>query len=154
MLLIYLVVLFCCAVVDCGFLPAPSRGQIFITTTTFDSTVIYTCNSGFELQGPNSRTCQANGLWSEFEPQCVGKLGVFLLSLSLPRSLFHLSLSLSLLTLSLSLFLSHALSLPSPPLTLFIQQTSPSPSDRDLSTPLQSLQRASLHLRADSWLHS
>lgn len=60
------------AVVDCGLLPPPSNGQIIITTTTFESQVHFTCDSGFRLEGPAYRRCLATGVWSEFQPKCVG----------------------------------------------------------------------------------
>ena len=56
--------------VDCGALKPPSDGQVFFQSTLFLSEATYSCNSGFELVGEATRTCQANGQWSGEEPQC------------------------------------------------------------------------------------
>ena len=81
--LLFLMLLCCCccccccchcatspAVVDCGPLPDPSGGRVVITTTIFQSVATYRCNPGFELVGTLSRTCQADGTWSETDPTC------------------------------------------------------------------------------------
>ena len=56
--------------VDCGDLKQPLNGQVFFQSTLFLSEATYSCNSGFELVGEGTRTCQANGQWSGEEPQC------------------------------------------------------------------------------------
>ena len=61
------------SVVDCGALTSLSYGEVSVNETTFRASAVYTCNSGFLLQGNRSRTCQADGNWSSSEPQCKGK---------------------------------------------------------------------------------
>ena len=62
-------------VVDCGngTLNNPTDGQVSFTTTTFSSTATYSCNTGYNLQGVATRTCQADGIWSDSEPTCQSK---------------------------------------------------------------------------------
>ena len=36
-------------------------------------TATYNCNSGFFLVGVETRTCEADGLWTGVPPQCIGK---------------------------------------------------------------------------------
>ena len=59
-------------VVDCGNLEDPNNGQVSLNATTFGSSAIYTCESGFNLNGNMQRMCQANGDWSGNEPVCEG----------------------------------------------------------------------------------
>ena len=40
------------------------------TTTTFNSTVLYTCNPGYQLFGMEMRTCTESGVWTGGEPSC------------------------------------------------------------------------------------
>ena len=59
------------AVVNCGTLNAPANGQVSHTAgTTFGQTATYSCNTGYNLMGNSTRTCQANGVWSGSEPTC------------------------------------------------------------------------------------
>ena len=61
---------------DCGNLPAPNNGAVQITTTTVGGKAMYQCNTGFDLVGVTTRTCQTNGLsaqWSDTAPQCNRK---------------------------------------------------------------------------------
>ena len=41
------------------------------TTGVFEDTCTFSCNAGYELQGPNNGTCLANGSWSGGDPTCV-----------------------------------------------------------------------------------
>ena len=34
------------------------------------TTASYTCNSGYNLKGPNPRTCQSSGTWTQGSPYC------------------------------------------------------------------------------------
>ena len=57
--------------VDCGTLTNPDNGRVDTPQgTTFNQVATYTCNSGYELVGNMTRTCQADGMWSESEPFC------------------------------------------------------------------------------------
>ena len=60
--------------VSCG--PAPNasvNGERSGSGTTFRSTVNYTCNQGYTLQGDGRRTCMANGQWSGVTTRCSRK---------------------------------------------------------------------------------
>ena len=57
--------------VDCGTLTHPANGQVSHTVgTTLGQTATYSCNTGYNLMGDNTRTCQATGVWSGSEPTC------------------------------------------------------------------------------------
>ena len=62
-------------VVDCGNLANPRNGKVDLTGTTFGSRADYTCNRGYMLDGPQSRSCRADGAWSGREPKCERKPG-------------------------------------------------------------------------------
>ena len=59
--------------VDCGDPGTPDNGLRDLSSTTTGSTVQYSCQGGYMLQGNSSRTCEANGVWSGEVPTCVGK---------------------------------------------------------------------------------
>ena len=58
------------AVVDCGNLTDPANGQVNTSGTTFGQTATYSCNTGYNLVGDSSHTCQATGVWSGSAPTC------------------------------------------------------------------------------------
>ena len=61
--------------ISCGPAPdAPADGQRSGSGTTFESTVNYTCNQGYTLQGDNKLTCMADREWSGSAPTCNRKL--------------------------------------------------------------------------------
>ena len=56
---------------ECGTLTNPENGDVDHTMgTTFGETATYSCNTGYNLVGDNTRTCQATGNWSGSEPTC------------------------------------------------------------------------------------
>ena len=62
------------AAVNCGPAPkAPENGQQSGSGTTFGSTVTYTCDPEYTLQGDSRRTCMANGQWSGVTTHCSRK---------------------------------------------------------------------------------
>ena len=57
--------------VDCNALTNPANGQVSHTAgTTFGQTATYSCNTGYNLVGDSTRTCEATGMWSGSEPTC------------------------------------------------------------------------------------
>ena len=59
--------------VDCGTLTNPVNGQVTHTAgTTFGRTATYSCNTGYNLVGDSTRTCQATRVWSGSPPSCQG----------------------------------------------------------------------------------
>ena len=61
--------------IDCGPLADPENGQVNVPSSTFRSTASYTCDSGFNLVGIQTRECQANEEWSDEAPTCERKFG-------------------------------------------------------------------------------
>ena len=65
--------IFLLTVVDCGSLTDPDNGQVTLTAgTTLGQTATYSCNTGYNLVGDSTRTCQATGIWSGSAPTCQG----------------------------------------------------------------------------------
>ena len=61
--------------VECRPPPAaPQNGQRNVSDTTFGSTVTYSCNTGYTLQGPRTRVCMANKQWNGSALACNRKL--------------------------------------------------------------------------------
>ena len=61
--------------VDCGTLNNPANGQVSHTgRTTYRQTATYSCDTGYNLVGVSTRTCQATGVWSGSVPTCQGML--------------------------------------------------------------------------------
>ena len=60
--------------VDCGNLSGVVNGMVETVATIFGSVANYSCDNGYELVGPSTRTCQANGSWSDIDPLCKGKI--------------------------------------------------------------------------------
>ena len=59
--------------VDCGSLTDPGNGSVTLTVgTTSGQTATYSCNTGYNLVGDSTRTCQATGNWSGSAPTCQG----------------------------------------------------------------------------------
>ena len=57
--------------VDCGNLTDPANGSVNHTAgTTFGQNATYSCDTGYNLVGDSTRTCNATGNWSESEPTC------------------------------------------------------------------------------------
>ena len=53
---------------------APVHGQRNGTGLTYGLTVIYSCNTGYILNGSSTITCMANRQWSGEAPDCSRKL--------------------------------------------------------------------------------
>jgi cysteine-rich repeat protein len=59
-----------CQRVDCGSLGTPANGSRTGATTTYESTMAFSCDAGYNLAGSASRTCQTDGTWSGTQPTC------------------------------------------------------------------------------------
>ena len=57
----------------CDTIEAPTNGQKQGDVFTFGSTVNFTCNDGFIMNGESSITCLANRRWSALPPTCDSK---------------------------------------------------------------------------------
>ena len=72
---------------DCDTLADPINGQVTHTAgMTLGQTATYSCNTGYNLVGNSTRTCQATGVWSGSEPTCQGMLLEKYMMLSLQES--------------------------------------------------------------------
>ncbi|KAL4228764.1 hypothetical protein ACF0H5_011806 [Mactra antiquata] len=60
-----------CSIVDCASPEIPSNGGTNHTTTTYLSQADYYCNTGYELSGATTASCQASGFWSDGAPNCT-----------------------------------------------------------------------------------
>ncbi|XP_064386496.1 sushi, von Willebrand factor type A, EGF and pentraxin domain-containing protein 1-like isoform X2 [Halichondria panicea] len=61
-----------CSPVDCGSLDAPSNGTVKTSSgTTFMMTATYTCNTGYNIVGSDTRTCRADRIWTPEVPTCA-----------------------------------------------------------------------------------
>ena len=65
----------------CRIPNAPANGQLGVSGTNNRQTATYSCDTGYNLVGNSTRTCQAGGVWSGSEPTCQGVL----------FSMYHLS---------------------------------------------------------------
>ena len=63
--------------VSCGQPDIPSNGRVNTSAgTSFGDVARYSCDSGYTLNGPAERTCQADGRWSGSVPTCESEFGV------------------------------------------------------------------------------
>ena len=67
---------------DCPVLENPENGAVTITGQEPGDTASYVCNLGYILDGSNTRTCQASGIWSGVAPTCNRKLSQHILKLA------------------------------------------------------------------------
>ena len=56
-------------------LPLPTNGTVTMDSNTVGSVATYSCDVGFVITGPTSRTCEPGGSWSDFEPVCEREFG-------------------------------------------------------------------------------
>ena len=57
--------------VNCGNPGIPLHGKITESGFTYKKVVSYSCDKYFELRGPKTRECLADGKWSGEQPKCV-----------------------------------------------------------------------------------
>ena len=63
--------------VTCSTLSDPSNGMVDCSlgndkVPSYEDTCKFTCNTGYNLTGSESRTCQSNGTWSGNVTMCIG----------------------------------------------------------------------------------
>lgn len=57
---------------DCGPLGNIQYGSVnTVAGTKFGDVATYTCDNGYRLEGPVTRTCMATGNWTASEPDCI-----------------------------------------------------------------------------------
>ena len=64
---------------ECEVLSYPANGQV----TIIGSTATYTCDSGYELIGDDTRTC-VDGVWTGEEPTCIGIIHIHIYTVCTP----------------------------------------------------------------------
>ena len=62
-------------IVNCSQLINPNNGMISCSlgddgVPSYKDTCSFTCNTGYELTGSNTRTCQGNGNWNGINVTC------------------------------------------------------------------------------------
>ncbi|XP_078589324.1 complement receptor type 2-like [Branchiostoma floridae x Branchiostoma japonicum] len=61
-----------CTVVQCPTLTPPTNGALTPTgTTSYNTVVTFSCNTGYVRNGAETTTCQADGTWSNAVPTCT-----------------------------------------------------------------------------------
>ncbi|XP_053390084.1 P-selectin-like, partial [Mercenaria mercenaria] len=61
-----------CTIKDCGVLQDPANGQVTYARnmTSYGSNATYSCQSGYDISGPNIIYCNASGHWSDNTTYC------------------------------------------------------------------------------------
>ena len=62
-------VLFCAG--HCPNVSEPVNGEMLLPGLLVDDIATFTCNTGYELVGEQTITCQTNGTWSNSPPVCL-----------------------------------------------------------------------------------
>ncbi|XP_063877551.1 sushi, von Willebrand factor type A, EGF and pentraxin domain-containing protein 1-like isoform X4 [Scylla paramamosain] len=60
-----------CRIVECPIPAHLENGQMLGENITYQSVLRYMCDSGFRLEGVDTRTCQSNGYWTGEQPVCM-----------------------------------------------------------------------------------
>lgn len=57
---------------DCGPLPPPANGLIYLPSSTYGSYALYICHDEYHIEGDsNNRRCMPDGNWNDEEPACT-----------------------------------------------------------------------------------
>ncbi|XP_024115115.1 beta-2-glycoprotein 1 [Oryzias melastigma] len=54
----------------CPYPDPPAHGELYYEDTVYLSTINYTCDEGYTLNGSSTAVCQANATWSTPAPEC------------------------------------------------------------------------------------
>ena len=61
--------------VQCEMLAPPMNGDVMCLRTSdmlsYEDTCSFTCNTGYELTGSDTRTCQIDGSWNGSDTMCI-----------------------------------------------------------------------------------
>ena len=68
---------------QCDNLQTPDSGNAYCTSGKVGvgytgDTCGFTCNTGYELTGSNTRTCQSDGSWSGSDNNCISKFHLYI----------------------------------------------------------------------------
>ncbi|XP_053405168.1 CUB and sushi domain-containing protein 1-like [Mercenaria mercenaria] len=59
-----------CNLVDCGSLSNPENGTVSMSGSTYMGTAMYSCLTGFTLNGSSAMICMSDGNWNSTAPSC------------------------------------------------------------------------------------
>ena len=59
--------------IHCGVLKTPSRGSRHGNSDVVNSTVKFSCDHGFRLEGSVQRNCTDEGTWDGVDTTCIGQ---------------------------------------------------------------------------------
>ncbi|KAH3836216.1 hypothetical protein DPMN_109587 [Dreissena polymorpha] len=59
-----------CQIRDCGPFATPSNGHASTRSTVYNTTVLFTCDTGYTMNGSAPMYCKASGTWSDVSPVC------------------------------------------------------------------------------------
>ena len=81
--------------VDCLSLTNPNNGVINcslrdVGVPSYEDTCSFTCNTGYELTGSDTRTCQSNGSWSGSDDVCRRGIYYYIAHSCAPHYLVHI----------------------------------------------------------------
>ena len=71
----FIKLIFVYSLVNCSSLSDPNNGMINCSlgddgVPSYEDTCSFTCNTGYELTGSDTRTCQSDGSWSGSDDVC------------------------------------------------------------------------------------
>ena len=72
MIMLMSIICFCFSTeeVACPQLVAPVNGDVTTGSLSVNSIATYSCDEGYFINGPTTRTCGEDGAWIEPEPSC------------------------------------------------------------------------------------
>ena len=86
--------------IRCDDLSTPANGEIMSCSSDMvgvgyeGDTCSFTCNTGYELTGSDTRTCQSNGSWSSTDISC--KRGIMFFKTNFSITMYYIAKSLSM----------------------------------------------------------
>ena len=91
----------CVFAVNCSSLTNPNNGVINCSlgddgVSSYEDTCSFTCNTGYELTGSDTRTCQSNGSWNGRNVTC-GRGNYYIIATSMTFILFMYNIKYLLL---------------------------------------------------------
>lgn len=60
--------------IRCGYIGSPTNGKVRVTKTSYGGVATFECDDGYDLVGPNMRTCEVDGKWTKTNPECSSRV--------------------------------------------------------------------------------